>query len=80
MLWVAGGNPRPPALSDNPDILRQIDTVNLGVDSLLPVSASRPFWESLEDFQVTGQVARNTQSCRPNFIRWSAQTNKLIFV
>ena len=23
MLWVAGGNPRPPNLSDNPD-LRQI--------------------------------------------------------
>ena len=21
MLWVAGGNPRPPALSDNPDIV-----------------------------------------------------------
>ena len=23
MLWVAGGNPRPPALSDNPDMLEE---------------------------------------------------------
>ena len=32
MLWVAGGNPRPPALSDNPGI-ETVDTYPLKICS-----------------------------------------------